>query len=76
MGHVTVWGCMLGPRTVKCDVGFCLVLLKWCSIGVVDGDGKVSIVAVVQLATSMHGEMRCRYFSSSLFGLSTAKQPS
>ena len=31
--------------------------LKWYSIGVVDGDGKVSTEAMVQLATFMHGEM-------------------
>ena len=40
----------------------------------VDGDRKVSMEAMVQPATSMHGEMRCRGFSSSLFGLSTARQ--
>ena len=34
--------------------------LTWYSIGVVDGDGKVSTEAVVQLAISMHGEMRDR----------------
>ena len=38
--------------------------LKWYSIGVVNVDGKVSMEATVQLATSMHGEMRCRGFSS------------
>ena len=44
------------------------------SIGVVDGDRKVSMEAMVQLAKSMHGEMPCRCFSSSLLGLSTARQ--
>ena len=48
--------------------------LTWYSIGVVDGDRKVSMEAMVQLATSMHGQMRCRGFSSSLLGLSTARQ--
>ena len=40
------------------SVGFCFVHF----FGVVDGDGKVSMEAMVQLATSMHGEMRCRGF--------------
>ena len=31
--------------------------LTWYSIGVVDGDRKVSMEAIVQLAKSMHGEM-------------------
>ena len=31
-------------------------------------------MAMVQLAKSMHGEMRCRGFSSLLLGLSTARQ--
>ena len=48
--------------------------LTWYSVGVVDGDRKASMEAMVQLATSMHGEMRCRGFSSSLLGLSTARQ--
>ena len=43
------------------------------SIGVVDGDRKVSMEAVDQLATSMQGEMRCRGFSSSLLGLVTTR---
>ena len=47
--------------------------LTWFSIGVVHGDRKVSMEAMVQLATSMHGEMRCRGFSSSLLGLVTAR---
>ena len=34
--------------------------LTWYSIGVVDGDGKVCTEAMVQLAISMHGEMRDR----------------
>ena len=33
--------------------------LTWYSIGVVDGDRKVSMEAMVQLAKSMHGEMGC-----------------
>ena len=40
--------------------------LTWYSVGVVDGDRKVSMEAMVKLATSMHGEMRCRGFSSYL----------
>ena len=32
--------------------------------------------AVVQLAKSLHGEMRCRGFSSSLLGLANARQTS
>ena len=48
--------------------------LTWYIIGVVDGDRKVSMDDMVQLAKSMHEEMRCRVFSSSLLGLSTARQ--
>ena len=49
--------------------------LTWYSIGVVDGDRKVSMEAIVQLAKSMNGEMSCRGFSSSLLlGLATARQ--
>ena len=50
--------------------------LTWYSVGVVDGDRKVSMEAMVKLATSMHGEMRCRGFSSSLLGLVTARHTS
>ena len=61
-----VWRCLVRERRV-CDVGFSSSL-TWFSIGVVHGDRKVSMEAMVQLATSMHGEMRCRGFSSSLLG--------
>ena len=47
--------------------------LTWYSIGVVNGDRSVSMEAMVQLPTSMHGEMRCRCFSSTLLGLVTAR---
>ena len=56
----------------SCDVGFCFVfdMVQYRRRG---GDRKVSMEAMVQQATSMHGEMRCRGFSSSLLGLVIAR---
>ena len=66
-----VWRCLVHAR--RDAMSDFAPHLTWYSIGV-DGDWKVSKEAVVQLANSMHGEMRGRGFSSSLLGMATARQ--
>ena len=67
----SAWRCLVRVRRVA--MSDFASSLTWYSIGVVNGDRYVSMEAMVQLATSMHGEMRCRGFSSTLLGLVTAR---
>ena len=67
----SAWRCLVRVRRVA--MSEFASSLTWYNIGVVNGDRYVSMEAMVQLATSMHGEMRCRGFSSSLLGLVTAR---
>ena len=50
-----VWRCLVRERRVA--MSDFASSLTWYCIGVVHGDRKVSMEAMVQLATSMHGEM-------------------